>query len=63
MIGSTSSGVWPGRSLLSTVSSTVPGITFRRSEAAIIVGESVNASSGSIVSAASGSSARSRSST
>ena len=53
----------PGRSLRSTVSSTVPGITFRRSEAAIIVGESVNASSGSIVSAASGSSARSRSST
>ena len=38
------------------------GSTFRCSEAAIIVGESVNASSGSIVSAASGSSARSRAS-
>ena len=63
MIGSTSSGVWPGSSRRSTTSSHVPGITLRRSDASIIVGESVNESSGSIVSTASGSTAASRAST
>ena len=63
MIGSTSSGDWPGSSLRSTTSSTVPGITLRRSEASIIVGASVKESSGSIVSTASRSTSASLTST
>ena len=56
MIGSASACVWSGSRRQSTSTSQSEGITFRRSEAEIIVGESVSDSSGSTSSAANGSS-------
>ncbi len=55
---SASASVWPGSSRQSTITSQRPGITFRFCDASIIVGATVIPSSGSIISAATGSTAR-----
>ena len=55
---SASASVCPGRSRQSTVTSQRPGMTFRFCDAAIIVGATVIPSSGSTISAATGSIAR-----
>ena len=52
---SASCSSWPGRSRQSTVTSQRPGITFRFCDASIIVGATVSPSSGSTISAATGS--------